>query len=132
VFEADPIDWWERSWGGFFQTFGDFLGFKWEVMGEHPSCTASLTIVVVDSNTGKAHIATRTDEIARFAKLIKTRYVGPLFGLTIGLENRSSNILPQYYESTLCRLNLSPFVASPSFMTSLPIESSRTPYHLPN
>jgi len=33
-----------------------------------------LTTVVVDSNTGKAHIATRTDEIARFAKLIKTRF----------------------------------------------------------
>jgi hypothetical protein len=33
-FEADPIDWWERSWGGYFQTFGDFLGIKWEVMGE--------------------------------------------------------------------------------------------------
>jgi hypothetical protein len=34
LFEADMIDWWDRSWGGFFQTFGDFLGFKWEVMGE--------------------------------------------------------------------------------------------------
>jgi hypothetical protein len=40
-FEADPIDWWERSWGGFFQTFGDFLGFKWEVMGESSSQSIS-------------------------------------------------------------------------------------------
>ena len=36
---------------------------------------ATLTAVVVDSKTGKAHIATRTDEILRFARLIKTRYV---------------------------------------------------------
>jgi hypothetical protein len=73
-FEADPIDWWERSWGGYFQTFGDFLGFKWEVMGKPKFSCSSLIVVVVDRNTGKAHIATRTDEIARFAKLIKTRF----------------------------------------------------------
>jgi hypothetical protein len=72
LFESSAIDWWERSWGGYFQTFNDFLGVKWEVMGELAR-PAKLTTVVVDIETGKAHIATRRDEIVKFAKHIKTR-----------------------------------------------------------
>ncbi|WVQ82111.1 hypothetical protein IAT38_004239 [Cryptococcus sp. DSM 104549] len=61
-FEADNIDWWEKSWGGFFVSFNAFLTFGWEVM------------VVVDSVTGKPHIAVRPDQIALFAKMIRTRF----------------------------------------------------------
>lgn len=33
LFETIALDWWEKSWGGYFTTFNDFLGFGWEVMG---------------------------------------------------------------------------------------------------
>lgn len=68
------MDWWERSWGGYFHTFNDFLGVKWEVMGES-LCPVKLIVVVVDIETGRAHVATRRDEITKFAKHIKTRWV---------------------------------------------------------
>lgn len=34
LFESTGLEWWEKSWGGYFTSFGDFLGFSWEVMGE--------------------------------------------------------------------------------------------------
>jgi len=33
MYETSGVDWWEKSWGGYFNCFGDFLGFGWEVMG---------------------------------------------------------------------------------------------------
>lgn len=33
LFETIALDWWEKSWGGYFTTFNNFLGFGWEVMG---------------------------------------------------------------------------------------------------
>lgn len=33
-FESAGTEWWDRSWGGYFGTFNDFLSFGWEVMGE--------------------------------------------------------------------------------------------------
>ncbi|WWD03346.1 hypothetical protein V865_001398 [Kwoniella europaea PYCC6329] len=62
LFESSNTDWWDKSWGGYFTTFNDFLGFGWEVM------------VVVDSGTGKPHIAVRREQIALFAKMIRTRF----------------------------------------------------------
>ncbi|WWC62154.1 uncharacterized protein I303_104746 [Kwoniella dejecticola CBS 10117] len=62
LFESSNTDWWDKSWGGYFTTFNDFLGFGWEVM------------VVVDSSTGKPHIAVRREQIALFAKMIRTRF----------------------------------------------------------
>ena len=35
-FEGNGIDWWDKSWGGYFMTFNDFLSFGWEVMSECP------------------------------------------------------------------------------------------------
>ncbi|KAL7421913.1 hypothetical protein Q5752_003685 [Cryptotrichosporon argae] len=61
-FDAQGIDWWDSTWGGFFSSFNDFLGFGWEAM------------VVVDSVTGRAHVAARRDQIAQFARMIKTRF----------------------------------------------------------
>jgi hypothetical protein len=60
-FEAGGVEWWDRSWGGYFGTFNDFLGFGWEVM------------VVVNQDTGRPHIAVRREQIALFAKMIRTR-----------------------------------------------------------
>jgi hypothetical protein len=34
TFEGSGIEWWEKSWGNYFATFNEFLGFGWEVMGE--------------------------------------------------------------------------------------------------
>nr|ODO01231.1 hypothetical protein L204_01959 [Cryptococcus depauperatus CBS 7855] len=62
LFESTNIDWWDKSWGGFFVCFNDFLGFGWEVM------------VVVDQVTGKPHIAVRRDQNALFARMIRTRF----------------------------------------------------------
>ncbi|ORY32855.1 hypothetical protein BCR39DRAFT_557413 [Naematelia encephala] len=62
LFEGEGTDWWDKSWGGYFATFNDFLGFGWEVM------------VVVDSSTGRPHIAVSRDQIASFAKMIRTRF----------------------------------------------------------
>ncbi|EJT45521.1 hypothetical protein A1Q1_05967 [Trichosporon asahii var. asahii CBS 2479] len=31
-FDAQNIDWWDASWGGYFRSFNDFLGFGWEAM----------------------------------------------------------------------------------------------------
>ncbi|RXK39311.1 hypothetical protein M231_03390 [Tremella mesenterica] len=61
-FETNGIDWWDKSWGGYFLTFNDFLGFGWEVM------------TVVDAHTGRPHIAVRKEQIALFAKMIRTRF----------------------------------------------------------
>lgn len=61
LFESTNTDWWEKSWGGYFVSFNDFLGFGWEVM------------VVVDSETGKPHVAVRREQIALFARMIRTR-----------------------------------------------------------
>ncbi|AFR94452.1 hypothetical protein C343_02533 [Cryptococcus neoformans C23] len=62
LFESTNTDWWEKSWGGYFVSFNDFLGFGWEVM------------VVVDSETGKPHVAVRREQIALFARMIRTRF----------------------------------------------------------
>ncbi|WVQ99537.1 hypothetical protein IAU59_006673 [Kwoniella sp. CBS 9459] len=62
LFESSSTDWWDKSWGNYYTTFNDFLGFGWEVM------------VVVDSMTGRAHIAVRREQIALFAKMIRTRF----------------------------------------------------------
>ncbi|WVR06909.1 hypothetical protein IAU60_003945 [Kwoniella sp. DSM 27419] len=62
LFESSNTDWWDKSWGNYFATFNDFLGFGWEVM------------VIVDSGTGKPYIAVRKDQIAMFAKMIRTRF----------------------------------------------------------
>nr|XP_031863417.1 uncharacterized protein CI109_001293 [Kwoniella shandongensis]KAA5530489.1 hypothetical protein CI109_001293 [Kwoniella shandongensis] len=62
LFESSNTDWWDKSWGGYFTTFNEFLGFGWEVM------------VVVDSVTGRPHIAVRREQIALFAKMIRTRF----------------------------------------------------------
>lgn len=35
LFESTNTDWWEKSWGGYFVSFNEFLGFGWEVMGEY-------------------------------------------------------------------------------------------------
>ncbi|OCF32973.1 hypothetical protein I316_05311 [Kwoniella heveanensis BCC8398] len=64
LFESSSTDWWDKSWGNYFTTFNDFLGFGWEVM------------VVVDSMTGRAHIAVRREQIALFAKMIRTSRFG--------------------------------------------------------
>ncbi|WWC70166.1 uncharacterized protein I206_104114 [Kwoniella pini CBS 10737] len=62
LFESSNTDWWDKSWGGYFTTFNDFLGFGWEVM------------VIVNSNTGKPHISVRREQISLFAKMIRTRF----------------------------------------------------------
>lgn len=33
-FDSQNIDWWDASWGNYFRSFNDFLGFGWEAMGE--------------------------------------------------------------------------------------------------
>ncbi|WWD17139.1 hypothetical protein CI109_101576 [Kwoniella shandongensis] len=55
LFESSNTDWWDKSWGGYFTTFNEFL-------------------VVVDSVTGRPHIAVRREQIALFAKMIRTRF----------------------------------------------------------
>ncbi|WVQ73981.1 hypothetical protein IAR50_003562 [Cryptococcus sp. DSM 104548] len=62
LFESTNVDWWDKSWGGYFVSFNDFLGFGWEVM------------VIVDGVTGKPHIAARREQIALFARMIRTRF----------------------------------------------------------
>ncbi|GMK55266.1 hypothetical protein CspeluHIS016_0203220 [Cutaneotrichosporon spelunceum] len=74
-FDSQNIDWWDASWGGYFRSFSDFLGFGWEAM------------VIVDSATGRAHIAARREQIALFARMIKTR-----FGET--LDKEPPSIMP--------------------------------------
>ncbi|RXW14059.1 hypothetical protein EST38_g11796 [Candolleomyces aberdarensis] len=61
-FQVYNIPWYERSWGGFFESFDEFLGFSWPV------------ITVTDSWTGKAHIVTRLTAIHSFIKMVKTRF----------------------------------------------------------
>ncbi|TYJ58686.1 hypothetical protein B9479_000522 [Cryptococcus floricola] len=56
LFESSNVDWWDKSWGGYFVSFNDFLGFGWEVM------------VIVDGVTGKPHIAVRREQIALFGE----------------------------------------------------------------
>ncbi|ODO09142.1 hypothetical protein I350_02742 [Cryptococcus amylolentus CBS 6273] len=56
LFESNNVDWWDKSWGGYFVSFNDFLGFGWEVM------------VIVDGVTGKPHIAVRREQIALFGE----------------------------------------------------------------
>jgi hypothetical protein len=96
TFEGSGIEWWEKSWGNYFATFNEFLGFGWEVMGEsiclgrgspreEEECIwrrkmrrkrrlESLTpLVVVDSKTGRSHIAVRSEQIGLFARMIRTR-----------------------------------------------------------
>ncbi|ORX35755.1 hypothetical protein BD324DRAFT_75812 [Kockovaella imperatae] len=61
-FESTDLSWWEKSWGGYFTGFNEFLQHGWEVM------------VVVNTATGRAHIAARSEQIALFARMIRTRY----------------------------------------------------------
>ncbi|TEB32449.1 hypothetical protein FA13DRAFT_254808 [Coprinellus micaceus] len=61
-FQVYNIPWYERSWGHFFESFDEFLGFNWPV------------ITVTDSGTGKPHIVTRLSAINTFIKMIKTRF----------------------------------------------------------
>ncbi|ODO06439.1 hypothetical protein L198_01671 [Cryptococcus wingfieldii CBS 7118] len=70
LFESSNVDWWDKSWGGYFVSFNDFLGFGWEVMGMF-----SLLLLIVDGVTGKPHIAVRREQIALFARMIRTRQV---------------------------------------------------------
>jgi hypothetical protein len=58
---VNPLGRYERSWGHFFESFDEFLGFNWPV------------ITVTDSGTGKPHIVTRLSAINTFIKMIKTR-----------------------------------------------------------
>ncbi|TXT08977.1 hypothetical protein VHUM_02451 [Vanrija humicola] len=74
-FDAQNIDWWDASWGGYFRSFNEFLGFGWDAM------------VVVDSITGRAHIGAKREQIALFARMIKTR-----FGET--LDKEPPSLLP--------------------------------------
>jgi hypothetical protein len=85
TFEGSGIEWWEKSWGNYFATFNEFLGFGWEVMGESICLSErarrmttleseSLTLpVVVDSKTGRSHVAVRGEQIGLFARMIRTR-----------------------------------------------------------
>ncbi|KAF8838680.1 hypothetical protein BDN67DRAFT_933350 [Paxillus ammoniavirescens] len=61
-FQLHGVLWYDRTWGQFFETFEQFLGFSWPV------------ITVTDTWTGRAHIATRMTSIGAFLKMIKTRF----------------------------------------------------------
>ncbi|KAG2022456.1 hypothetical protein CC2G_000204 [Coprinopsis cinerea AmutBmut pab1-1] len=61
-FQMYNIPWYERSWGHFFDSFDEFLGFSWPV------------ITVTDAFTGRAHIVTKMSAIHGFIKMIKTRF----------------------------------------------------------
>ncbi|TFK21285.1 hypothetical protein FA15DRAFT_696451 [Coprinopsis marcescibilis] len=61
-FQVYNIPWYERSWGNFFESFDEFLGFTWPV------------ITVTDAWTGRAHIVTKLSAINSFVKMIKTRF----------------------------------------------------------
>ena len=77
-FEARNIPWFDASWSVYFTTFGDFLGFGWETMGQYCRMIrgnqADVCVVVVDQKSGRAHITVRRTQVAAFAKMIKTRY----------------------------------------------------------
>ena len=82
----------DRTWGQFFETFEQFLGFSWPV------------ITVTDSWTGRAHIVTRLTTVGAFIKMIKTRYVPPSLSLgTTPLTNpkirRNPSHTRQYAQS---------------------------------
>lgn len=61
-FQLHNVPWYDRTWGQFFETFEQFLGFSWPV------------ITVTDSWTGRAHIVTRLTTVGAFIKMIKTRF----------------------------------------------------------
>ncbi|KAG0706658.1 hypothetical protein DFH29DRAFT_135826 [Suillus ampliporus] len=61
-FQLHNVPWYDRTWGQFFETFEQFLGFSWPV------------IAVTDSWTGRAHIVTRMTTVGAFIKMIKTRF----------------------------------------------------------
>ncbi|KAJ8586129.1 hypothetical protein M405DRAFT_853430 [Rhizopogon salebrosus TDB-379] len=61
-FQLHNVPWYDRTWGQFFETFEQFLGFSWPV------------ITVTDSCTGRAHIVTRLTTVGAFIKMIKTRF----------------------------------------------------------
>ncbi|KAF9233708.1 hypothetical protein BU15DRAFT_31574, partial [Melanogaster broomeanus] len=61
-FQLHSVPWYDRTWGQFFETFEQFLGFSWPV------------ITVTDTWTGHAHIVTRMTSIGAFLKMIKTRF----------------------------------------------------------
>ncbi|KIJ66579.1 hypothetical protein HYDPIDRAFT_38903 [Hydnomerulius pinastri MD-312] len=61
-FQLHGVPWYDRTWGQFFETFEQFLGFSWPV------------ITVTDCSTGRAHIVTRMTSVGAFLKMIKTRF----------------------------------------------------------
>ncbi|KAF9218312.1 hypothetical protein BS17DRAFT_106382 [Gyrodon lividus] len=61
-FQLHGVPWYDRTWGQFFGTFEQFLGFSWPV------------ITVTDTWTGRAYIVTRMTSIGAFLKMIKTRF----------------------------------------------------------
>jgi hypothetical protein len=83
-FQLHNVPWYDRTWGQFFETFEQFLGFSWPV------------ITVTDSWTGRAHIVTRLTTVGAFIKMIKTRCVPSHLLIT---KSSTKEFIPSFGET---------------------------------